>query len=100
MLQQTKGILLLLIAGADCWPWGSDPWCPPGPEPQCPINPVEDFDNYFAHPTDCHYYIQCDGSRRPICKPCQPVTYFNPRILNCVWPMDAACEHKDTVVNK
>ena len=90
------GFLFLFIAGADCWSWGSDPWCPPGPEPQCPFNPVTDYDNYFPHPTDCHYYIQCDGSRKPICRSCSPATYFSHRIPNCVWPMDAACPYNDT----
>ena len=89
-------LLLLLIAGADCWPWGSDPWCPPGPEPKCPINPLTDQENYFLHPNDCHYYIQCDGSRRPICRPCSPGTYFSNKFINCVWPQDAACPHNDT----
>ena len=95
-MNYATGFLLLLIAGADIWPWGSDQMCPPVPEPQCRINPVTDHDNYFPHPTDCHYYIQCDGSRRPICRPCSAGTYFSPRILNCVWPKDAACEHNDT----
>ena len=92
----SAGFLLLLIANADFWPYESDPWCPLGPEPQYPINLGTGQDNYFPHPTDCHYYIQCDGSRRPICRPCSPATYFSPRNINCVWPMDKACEHNDT----
>jgi hypothetical protein len=82
--------------GANGWPWGSDPSCPEGPAPQCPISPATDTANYFPHPTDCHYYIQCDGSRRPLCRACAPSTFFSPRILNCVWPLDAACQHNAT----
>ncbi|XP_023727605.1 proprotein convertase subtilisin/kexin type 5-like [Cryptotermes secundus] len=89
-------VLLLFVAGVDSWRWGSESSCPPGPEPQCPENPVEDASNYFPHPTDCHYYIQCDSSRRPICRRCSPTTYFNPKTFNCVWPLQASCEHNET----
>ncbi|XP_021926377.1 proprotein convertase subtilisin/kexin type 5-like [Zootermopsis nevadensis] len=92
----TLMVLLILVIGADCWRWGSVPSCPPGPEPECPENPVDDTSNYFAHPTDCHYYIQCDGSRKPICRRCSPTTYFNPKTFNCVWPLLASCEHNET----
>jgi len=88
--------LLLIVTSVDCWPWGSDLSCPPGPEPVCPSNPSDDTENYFPHPTDCHYYIQCDGSRRPICRQCGPAAYFSPNILNCLWPLEAKCEHNAT----
>ncbi|KDR15983.1 hypothetical protein L798_10332 [Zootermopsis nevadensis] len=90
------GLLLLVASGGDCWPWGSDPFCPPGPEPECPRNPADDTSNYFPHPTDCHYYIQCDGSRKPICRQCGPTIYFSPKVLNCLWPLAAKCEHNAT----
>ena len=89
-------LVLLLVAGADCWRWGSVSSCPPGPEPVCPENPAVDELNYFPHPTDCHYYFQCDGSGRPICRRCSPTTYFSPINFNCVWPVQASCEHNDT----
>ena len=88
--------LILIVTNVDCWPWGSDLSCPPGPEPVCPINPSDDTANYFPHPTDCHYYIQCDGSRRPICRQCGPAAYFSPNFLNCLWPLEAKCEHNAT----
>jgi hypothetical protein len=88
--------VVFLVTGANGWPWGSDPSCPEGVAPQCPINPVTDFENYFPHPTDCHFYIQCDSSGKALCRSCAPTTYFSPRILNCVWPLDAACEHNAT----
>ena len=88
--------LLLVATTVDCWPWGSDLSCPPGPEPVCPSNPADDTANYFPHPTDCHYYIQCDGSRKPICRQCGPAVYFSPNVLNCLWPLEAKCEHNAT----
>ncbi|XP_069691018.1 balbiani ring protein 3-like [Periplaneta americana] len=92
----TFAVLVLFFAGVDCWRWGSVSSCPPGPEPVCPENPVNDSSNYFPHPTDCHYYVHCDGSRRPICRRCSPTTYFNPHTFNCVWPLQASCEHNAT----
>ncbi|KAJ9580996.1 hypothetical protein L9F63_023823 [Diploptera punctata] len=61
-------LLLLFVAGTDGWTWGSVKSCPPGEEPQCPKNPTHDIENYFPHPTDCHYYIQCDGNGKAQCE--------------------------------
>ncbi|PSN34550.1 hypothetical protein C0J52_24353 [Blattella germanica] len=92
----TLGLLLLCIAGTHCWQWGSSRSCPPGEEPECPKNPLNDTVNYFPHPTDCHYYVQCDSNGKAICRRCSPTTYFNPHISNCVWPLDARCETNAT----
>ncbi|XP_069691014.1 protein obstructor-E-like isoform X2 [Periplaneta americana] len=87
----TLGLIFFFLVGrGECWPPGSVASCPPGDPPICPNNPVDDFDNLFNHPSDCHYFIYClDG--QPICKECPADLHFSPTLHFCDYPDQAGC---------
>ncbi|KAJ4442957.1 hypothetical protein ANN_04558 [Periplaneta americana] len=88
----TLGLVSLFLVGGECWAPGSVDSCPPGDPPTCPNNPVDDFDNLFNHPSDCHYFIHCDAGAQPICKECPANLHFSPTLHVCDWPERAGCE--------
>ncbi|XP_069691257.1 uncharacterized protein [Periplaneta americana] len=75
-------LLLTVVCGSRSWQWDSDPLCPEADEPLCWAAGL-----YLPHPSDCHYFVQCDAGKRPICRPCAPGTNWNPEAVACdhIW---------------